>query len=155
MQLMCNPFGKSQKRYFLNSEPKSITDNKNFWKIIIPLFSDKITFKEIINLTETVEILSSNIDIAGTFNDFFSNVVQNLNITWKNSILSTNLWINPVLAVAEKYKHSQSIISINKEMREKGQPKFSFHFVTLEETLKEVALFSNKKLLKLQIFLLK
>ena len=155
MQLMCNPFGKSQKRYFLNSEPKPITDNKNFWKIVIPLFSDKITFKEIINLTETVEILSSNIDIADTFNDFFSNVVQNLNITWKNSILSTNLCINPVLAVAEKYKHRQSIISINKEMREKSQPKFNFHFVTLEETLKEVALFSNKKLLKLQIFLLK
>ena len=29
-------------------------------------------------------------------------------------------------------------------MREKGQPKFSFHFVTLEETLKEVALLSDK-----------
>ena len=30
-------------------------------------------------------------------------------------------------------------------MREKGLPKFSFHFVTLEETLKEVALLSDKK----------
>ena len=30
-------------------------------------------------------------------------------------------------------------------MREKGLPKFSFHLVTLEETLKEVALLSNKK----------
>ena len=30
-------------------------------------------------------------------------------------------------------------------MREKGLPKFSFHFVTLEETLKEVALLSEKK----------
>ena len=30
-------------------------------------------------------------------------------------------------------------------MREKGLPKFSFHFVTLEETLKEVALMSDKK----------
>ena len=30
-------------------------------------------------------------------------------------------------------------------MREKGQHKFSFHIVTLEETLKEVALLSDKK----------
>ena len=60
-------------------------------------------------------------------------------------MLNTDLSINPVLAVVEKYKHHQSIISINKKMREKGQPKFSFHFVTLEETLKEVALLSDKK----------
>ena len=40
-------------------------------------------------------------------------------------------------------------------MREKGLSKFSFHFVTLEETLNEVALLSDKKLLKLQVFLLK
>ena len=30
-------------------------------------------------------------------------------------------------------------------MREKAEPKFSFHFVTLKETLKEVALLSDKK----------
>ena len=53
--------------------------------------------------------------------------------------------MNPALAVVEKYKHHQSIISINKKIREKGQPKFSFHFVTLEEILKEVALLSDKK----------
>ena len=50
-----------------------------------------------------------------------------------------------VLPVVEKYKHHQSIISINKKISEKGQPKFSFHFVILEETLKEVALLSEKK----------
>ena len=60
-------------------------------------------------------------------------------------MLSTYLCINPVLTVVEKYKHHQSIISINKKMTENGLPKFSFHFITLEETLKEVALLSNKK----------
>ena len=60
-------------------------------------------------------------------------------------MLNTDLCINPVLEVVEKYKHHQSIISINKKMREKGLPKFSFHLVTLEETLKEVALLSDKK----------
>ena len=50
-------------------------------------------------------------------------------------MLNTDLSINPVLAVVEKYKHHQSIISINKKMRQKDRPNFSFYFVTLEETL--------------------
>ena len=126
-------------------EPKLITDNKNFWKSLKPLFSDKITVKEIINLTENGEILSSDTDIANTFNNCIINVVQNLNIPKENSILNTDLSKNPVLAVVEKYKHHQFIISINEKMREKGQPKFSFYFVSLEETFKKVALLSDKK----------
>ena len=49
---------KAKKQYFSNLEPKRITDNKKFWKSVKPLFSDKITFKEIINLSENGEILS-------------------------------------------------------------------------------------------------
>ena len=82
-----------------------------------------MTIKEIINLTENGETISSVTDIADKFNDFFSNVVQNLNIAKENSMLKKNLCINPVLAVVEKYKHHQNIISINKKMTEKGQPK--------------------------------
>ena len=56
-----------------------------------------------------------------------------------------DLCINPVLTAIEIYKLRQNIISINEAMREKGQPKFSFHFMTLEETITEVALLSDKK----------
>ena len=120
---------KAKKQYFLNLKPELITDNKKFWKSVKPLFSNKITVKEIINLTEDEKILSSGTDIADTFNDYFSNVVQNFDIPRENSILNTDLCINPVMAALDKDKHHQ-----------KGLPKFSFHFVTLEETLKEVAL---------------
>ena len=135
---------KAKKQYFSNLEPKLITYNKKFWKSVKPLFSDKITVKEIVNLTENGEILSSCTAIADTFNDYFSSVVQNLNIARENFI-NTDLCINPVLEIIEKHKHHQSIISINKKMREKGLPKFRFHLVTLEETFKEVALLSDKK----------
>ena len=56
-----------------------------------------------------------------------------------------DLCINPVLIAIEIYKLRQNIISINEAMREKGQPKFSFHFLTLEEIITEVALMSDKK----------
>ena len=115
---MCNPFAKSQKQYFPNLEAKSITDNKKFWKSVKPLFPDKITVKEIINLTENGEILSLDTDIADMFNDYFSNVVQNLNIPRENAMSDTDLCINPVLAVVEKFKVSKfikvSVLSIKK-----------------------------------------
>ena len=100
---------KPKKQYFSNLEPKLITSNKNFWKLVKPLFSDKITVKEITNLTENGEVLSSDTDIADTFNDYFSNVVQNLNIPKENSMSNTDLCINPVLAVVE----NTSIIKVS------------------------------------------
>ena len=79
---------KAKKQYFSNLEPQLITDNKNIWKSVKPLFSDKITVKET-NLTENGEILSSDTDIADTLNDYLSNVVQNVNIPRENSMLNT------------------------------------------------------------------
>ena len=85
---MCNPFAKGHKTVFL----EFITNNKKKkWKSVKPLFSDKITVKEITNLTENGESLSSDIDIADTFNGYFSSVVQNLNIRSENSMLNTDL----------------------------------------------------------------
>ena len=105
---------KAKKYYFSNLEPKLITD-KTFWKSVKLLFSDKITVKEMINLTENEEIISSDTDIPDMFNDYFGNVVHNLNIPREKSMLNIDLCINPVLAIVEKYKHHQSIISINKK----------------------------------------
>ena len=51
---------KAKKQYFSNLEPKLIADNKTFWKSVKPLFSDKVTVKEIVNLTENGEIVSSD-----------------------------------------------------------------------------------------------
>ena len=92
---------KAKKQHFSNLEPKLTIDNKKFWKSVKPLLSDKITVKEIINLTENGVILSSDTNIADTFNDYFSNVVQSLSIPRANSMLNTDLCIYPVLAVVE------------------------------------------------------
>ena len=100
---------------------------KENWK---SLSSDKTTVKEIIHLTENGEILRTDTNIIKMFNDYLSNVVQNLNIPRENSLLNTDLWINKVLGVIEKYKHYPSIISINEKMRRRDQPKFSLQFAT-------------------------
>ena len=55
--LCANPLRKAKKQYFSNLESQLIINNKTFWKSVKPLFSDKITVKEIMNLTENGEIL--------------------------------------------------------------------------------------------------
>ena len=76
-----------KKQNFSNLDPKLIIDNKSFWKSATPLFSDKITVQEIIKQSENEEILSSDTEIAETFNDYFSNVIQNLNIPSESALL--------------------------------------------------------------------
>ena len=117
---------KAKKQYFSNLEPKVTTDNKKFWKSVKPLFSDKITVTKIIILIENGEVLSSDTDIVDTFNVYFSNVVQNLNTPRENSTLNTDLSINPVLALVEKYKHYQGIISIDKKVEKEASLNLIF-----------------------------
>ena len=89
---MGNPFAKNRKRAFLEFRTRTYNNQKNlFLEIVKPLFCDKITVQKIINLTEDGKILSSDTGIANTFNDYFSNVVQNINILRENSMSNTDL----------------------------------------------------------------
>ena len=71
---------KSKKSYFGSLDTKFAKDNKKFWNRISPLFSNKIKSKEKIPLVENDEIISSDIEVAKTFQNFFSSIVKNLNI---------------------------------------------------------------------------
>ena len=79
---MCISFTKNKKtNYYANLNEKDLTDNKQFWRTVKPLFSDKIKSSEKITLVEKRETLDmdGNIDnevvnddvkIAEIFNRF-------------------------------------------------------------------------------------
>ena len=48
---------KSKKKYFANLNEKDILDNKLFWKVIKPSFSDKIMTR--LNLSEKGELVKT------------------------------------------------------------------------------------------------
>ena len=48
---------RTGEKYFPSINISSITDNKKFWKTVKPLFSDKISQKETINLAGNDAIL--------------------------------------------------------------------------------------------------
>ena len=106
-----NLLRRTKKKYFANINISSITDNLKFWKTVKPLFSDKISHKETINLAVNDTILSEDQVVADTFNNCFNNIVKNLlTVTNKNSpqeitnSFNLNL-LDPVEAVILKYKN--------------------------------------------------
>ena len=74
---------KSKKKYFANLNEKDILDNKLFWKTIKPSFSDKIMTRNRRNLkkSEKEEKIKTELETEKVLNEFFSNIVNNLEIS--------------------------------------------------------------------------
>ena len=59
---------------------KKITENRTFWKTVVPLFTNKASRGEKIILTEAEGHIPDDKRICKIFNNFFSNVVSYLKI---------------------------------------------------------------------------
>ena len=121
-----------------------VKDNKKFWKKISPLFSKKIKSKEKITLVENDKIISSDIEVAKTFQNFFSSIVNNLNIQRDETHLSETTQDNPVLAYIENFSKHSSIVSIEKRM-ETTSNKFSFKYEKRKNFLTEIQNLNSRK----------
>ena len=68
----CSRLYKSErKKYYSNLDIKFLTDNKRFWNIMKPFFSDKGITPNSITLIEEDKIISSDVDVATKLNSFF------------------------------------------------------------------------------------
>ena len=72
---------KSKRGYYENLNIKNVTDNKLFWKSVKPLLSDKSRIRDRINISEKGKILKTESETAESLNSFFSNIVNDLNIS--------------------------------------------------------------------------
>ena len=71
---------KAKKDYYNNLDHQNVPDNKTFWKSIKPFFSEKASTHNNIILVKQDLILDKNDNVAEVLNNFFTNVVSNLNI---------------------------------------------------------------------------
>ena len=62
---------------------KELTDNKTFWKTIIPLFTKRPLKGGKINLIENGKNISNDTELCDIFNGFFSNIIFELDIPKK------------------------------------------------------------------------
>ena len=111
-------------------------------KNLAPFF--KQNKKEKTTLKENGEIISSDIEVAKTFQNFFSSIVKNLNIQRDETHLSKATQDNPVLACIEKFSTDPSVIIIQKRM-ETSSNKFSFKYEERKNFLTEIQNLNSRK----------
>ena len=110
---------KAKISFYVNLNPSIICDNKTFWKNVKPLFSEKVTCSQNITSIENNVIIDDDKVISETFNDFFSNVVINLNIENNSNFVNNNIEeVNPVLKAIRKYENHPSILKIKEAINE-------------------------------------
>ena len=118
-------FRKEKKLFYNNLDIKLITDNKTFWKTVKPFFSEKNNNRKKIVLLEGEEIISDDTDVAESMNNFFSNIVNNLNITgYSTEEFSCDLEKDFISNIILKFKNHPSILKI----KDKNEIMDRFHF---------------------------
>ena len=121
---------KTKKSYYENLNENFVVDNKLFWKTVKPLLSDNVAGKDEIHLIENNEIIKTDLKTAEILNNFFSNRVQNLDISrYSNDeplVSNTN---DATLKAILEYRNHPSIITI----RNKCKDKCNFNFIEVDQ----------------------
>ena len=73
-----NLLRRTKNNYFASFNISSITDNYKFWKTTEPLFSDRISHKETIDVVENNTILSDEKIVADSFNNCFNKIIKKI-----------------------------------------------------------------------------
>ena len=81
---------QSKKQYYGSLNVNHLTDNKNFWSVVKPNFSNKILGTNRVILRDGGKIISDTEKIADTFNKFFFNIGMALKIDKDKQFSSRN-----------------------------------------------------------------
>ena len=104
---------KEKRNYYNNLDISHITDNKKFWKTVKPFFSDKLHSNNKIVLTEGEKIISNDVEVAETMNEFFVTVTDSLGINENsNNENATEGISDPVEKAVQKFANHPSILKI-------------------------------------------
>ncbi len=135
---------KEKSRYFNNLHMNNFTDNKKFWNTVKSLFSNSGGGSQKITLLKDDKIISNDKEVAETFNDFFKNSVELLNISENKYLVNdTGNLVDPVEVAIKKFQNHPSIIDI-KKMIELGTT-FSFSKVNISDIEYELKVLKSNK----------
>ena len=76
----CVSLMRQNKKHYGSLNVTHITDNKNFWRVVKPNFSNKILGTNRVILRDEGKVISDTERVADTFNKFFVNIGNNLKI---------------------------------------------------------------------------
>ena len=118
-------FRREKRNYYNNLDISLVTDSKKFWKTVKPFFSDKLQTNNKIVLIEDETIISNDVEVAETMNEFFVTVTDSLGIDENSDYENTTEGItDPVDKAVYKFSNHPSILKIKDHCQNVG----SFHF---------------------------
>ena len=87
-----------------------MSDNKTFWKTVKPFFTEKVVNHDGVLLVEKNKTISDNDEISQKVNNFFADIVKNLNIPqYEDYLVNTDDIDDPILRAKVNFKNHQSI----------------------------------------------
>ena len=114
-----NLLKREKKDYYNNLDLKIFEDNKKFWKVVKPLFSNKQnSLQNNITIVDNEVVTSDNKSVAEKFNIFFIETIKSLEIEpfVSDNINENNLIVDDIDAIINTYKSHPSIIEIKKNV---------------------------------------
>ena len=125
---------KQSKIEYFNSYNSAVS--KPFWTSYKPYFSNKYSKADTdIVLNENGNLILKNEEIAKTFNDYFSAIVDNLNLHhWEDKTSPPSSTSDKINDIIKNYEKHPSICNIKTKYR--GISSFSFRQVSVEEVKK-------------------
>ena len=127
---------KEKKKYYNNLDLNIFKDNKTFWQRVKPLFSDKQTnSKKEMTLIENGEIITDEHLVAEKLNNFFTDVIENLDIEpFLATVTNEDNDIDSIDFIVKKYNNHPSILKIKGHVT--NNKSFSFKTISENEILK-------------------
>ena len=109
---VCANLLKRAKKDFVNPDVNSISDNKKFWQIVKPLFSNKVKVKTTIKLVENNQMIDDEIETAKLFNEYFVNIVKKSGLFKKEQSAVSTFLKNIYIYILVKFiKENIDIVS--------------------------------------------
>ena len=122
---------------------KDFVDNKQFWRTVKPLFSNKTKSNEKITLVEDETVTTQDEKNEELLNLFFSSAAKNLKISeFSDTNPLAERLSDPVLKAILKYNNHLSIAAIRNA---NNNSYFHFNEVSVEEVYKEIRKLSTRK----------
>ena len=94
----------TKKEYFNNLDTKKITDNKTFWRTVVPTFSNKNSKSDKIILNGEDKTVSDEKELCRTFSTYFANIVSDVQL----ELLAINTFQNHPSVVNIKLREFNS-----------------------------------------------
>ena len=149
-------YKKEKKKFYQNLDLTKITDNKQFWHSMQPLFSDKVKTKGKITLVKKTEvvsedgkrekhesIISNDNEVAKELNTFFENAVKTLEVNKNTYLMNQTFSIDPIMRAIEKFEVHPSILKIKEKVSSNGL--FNFQEVQIDDVMYELSQLNFRK----------